>query len=223
MSVGGTWLLGSEALSLYLRADREMTALLAAAAKRDIRVVTSAATLVEADPNGVHRARMSWALSRLVGEPVTKETAALAVELLRDAGGLAGHKYALDAILTATALRAARPVTVLTSDPEDITLLCGGRATVVKAERPRWWQAGGRKVTPPEHGRPSDARTNGQSYRTRRPFGAASGDLAEDLCEAKAEGGEEAPSPRSGRTRRDTPRFLKSSVRLRDHDLRLEC
>ncbi|WP_326678577.1 type II toxin-antitoxin system VapC family toxin [Streptomyces sp. NBC_01237] len=130
--MSGTWVLDSEALSLYLRADREMTAFLAVAAKRDVRVIISAVTLVEADPSGAHRARMSWALSRLVVEPVTKETAARAVEILRNAGGLAGHKYAIDAVVAATALHASGPVTVLTSDTEDMHMLCGPAVAVVK-------------------------------------------------------------------------------------------
>ncbi|MEU5718277.1 PIN domain-containing protein [Streptomyces sp. NPDC020403] len=130
--MSGTWVLDSEALSLYLRADRAMTALLAVAAKRDIRVIVSAVTLVEADPSGAHKARMSWALSRLVVVPVTKETAARAVDLLRNTGGLAGHKYAIDAMVAATALREPGPVTVLTSDTEDMLMLCGTAVAVVK-------------------------------------------------------------------------------------------
>ena len=35
-------------------------------------------------------------------------------------------------MLSATALAAPGPVTILTSDPEDLTALCGGRATVIK-------------------------------------------------------------------------------------------
>ncbi|MCZ7417132.1 type II toxin-antitoxin system VapC family toxin [Streptomyces sp. WMMC897] len=130
--MSGTWVLDSEALSLYFRDDREIVTLLKVAAKRDVRVVVSAVTLVEADPNGAHKARMSWALSRVVVEPVTKEIATHAVELLRGGGGLAGHEYAIDAMVSATALRAARPVSVLTSDPEDMALLCGEDVTVVK-------------------------------------------------------------------------------------------
>jgi hypothetical protein len=102
--VSGTWVLDSEALSLYLRGDRTMTARLAVARKRDVRVITSAATIVEADPQGTHTARLAWALSRLVVEPVTKE----AVTRMKDSGRTGGHKYALDAIVAATA-RAARP------------------------------------------------------------------------------------------------------------------
>ncbi|WP_257002238.1 hypothetical protein [Streptomyces sp. WZ.A104] len=46
--------------------------------------------------------------------------------------GLHGYKCAIDAMLCATALVAPGPVTVLTSDPEDLTALCGGRVTVIK-------------------------------------------------------------------------------------------
>ncbi|QKW48828.1 type II toxin-antitoxin system VapC family toxin [Streptomyces buecherae] len=130
--MSGTWVLDSEALSLYLRADKEVTALLAVAAKRDVRVLVSAVTIVEADPGGVHKARMAWALSRLVVEPVTKEIAAHAVTLLQDAGQLAGHKYAIDAMVAATALRQPGPVTVLTSDTEDLRTLCGKAITITK-------------------------------------------------------------------------------------------
>ncbi|WP_406069705.1 PIN domain-containing protein [Streptomyces sp. NBC_01020] len=130
--MSGTWVLDSQALSLYLRADRTMTARLAAALRHDVRVVTSAVTLVEADPQGAHRARMDWALSRLTVEPVTKETAAQAVGLLRETGSGGGHKYALDAIVAATARAASGPVTVLTSDVDGLVPLCGKGITVLK-------------------------------------------------------------------------------------------
>lgn len=38
----------------------------------------------------------------------------------------------MDAMLGATALAAPGPVTVLTSGPEDLTALCGGRVTVME-------------------------------------------------------------------------------------------
>ncbi|WP_198167985.1 hypothetical protein [Herbidospora yilanensis] len=43
-----------------------------------------------------------------------------------------GHEYAIDAMLCATALAAPGPVTVLTSDPDDLAALCGGRVIVMK-------------------------------------------------------------------------------------------
>jgi hypothetical protein len=47
---------------------------------------------------------------------------------------LHGHRHALDGILGATALaaRASGPVTVLTSDPDDLAPLCGGEVIVIK-------------------------------------------------------------------------------------------
>jgi hypothetical protein len=125
--VSGTWVLDSEALSLYLRADRKMTARLAVALQDDIRVVLAAATIVEADYVKVHPARLDWALSRLVAIPLTQELARTAANLLKDAG-LHGHKYAIDAMVVATALTAAeKPVTVLTSDVDDVSALLGDR------------------------------------------------------------------------------------------------
>ncbi|WP_086799642.1 type II toxin-antitoxin system VapC family toxin [Streptomyces caniscabiei] len=128
--MSGTWVLDSEALPLYLRADRTMTARLAAARKRDVRVITSAATIVEADPQGAHSARLAWALSRLVVEPVTKDTAKEALARMKDSGRTGGHKYALDAIVAATARTAQPPVTVLTSDLDDLKPLCGKQVEV---------------------------------------------------------------------------------------------
>lgn len=46
--------------------------------------------------------------------------------------GWHGDRYAIDAMLCATALAAPGPVAILTSDPEDIDTLCGRHATVIK-------------------------------------------------------------------------------------------
>ncbi|MEO3799411.1 hypothetical protein [Nonomuraea sp. B1E8] len=54
-----------------------------------------------------------------------------AATLLSDAS-LHRHKYAVDAMLSATALAAPGPITILTSDPDDLAALCGVRVTVVK-------------------------------------------------------------------------------------------
>jgi predicted nucleic acid-binding protein len=79
----------------------------------------------------INRPALEWTLSRLVIEPVTEPIARHAAALLADAG-LHGHKYAIDAMLGATALNAPGPVTILTSDPEHLTALCGRHATVIK-------------------------------------------------------------------------------------------
>ena len=128
---GGTLVLDSEGLAKAVLRDREVTAWLALARADDMRVITSAATLVEVVHPRVNRPALEWTLSRLVVEPVSEAVARHASALLADTG-LHGHKYAIDAMLTATALAAPGPVTVLTSDPEDLATLCGGRLVVVK-------------------------------------------------------------------------------------------
>lgn len=54
-----------------------------------------------------------------------------AVRLLLDAGGLHGHKYAIDALVAAMALRAPVPVPVLTSHRDDRSKLCGDRVGTI--------------------------------------------------------------------------------------------
>ncbi|MEU6721998.1 PIN domain-containing protein [Nonomuraea sp. NPDC046802] len=128
---GGTLVLDSEGLAKAVLRDRTVTAWLALARADDLRVITSAATLVEVVHPRVNRPALEWTLSRLVVEPVTEPIARHAATLLSDAG-LHGHKYAVDAMLSATALAAPDPVTILTSDPEDLAALCGVHATVIK-------------------------------------------------------------------------------------------
>jgi predicted nucleic acid-binding protein len=128
---GGTLVLDSEGLAKAVLRDRTVTAWLALARADDLRVVTSAATLVEVVHPRIKRPALEWTLSRLVVEPITEPIARHAATLLSDTG-LHGHKYAIDAMLCATALAAPGPVTVLTSDPEDLAALCGARVTVIK-------------------------------------------------------------------------------------------
>ncbi|MDQ1026116.1 putative nucleic acid-binding protein [Streptomyces umbrinus] len=128
---GGTLVLDSEGLAKAVLRDRTVTGWLALARADDLRVITSAATLVEVIHPRINRPALEWTLSRLVIEPVTEPLARHAAALLADVG-LHGHKCAIDAMLSATALVAPRPVTVLTSDPEDLAALCRGRVTVIK-------------------------------------------------------------------------------------------
>ncbi|GAA1023866.1 hypothetical protein Aple_008850 [Acrocarpospora pleiomorpha] len=128
---GGTMVLDSEGLAKAVLRDRTVTAWLALARADDLRVITSAATLVEVVHPRINRPALEWTLSRVVVEPVTEPIARHAATLLSDAA-LHGHKYAIDAMLSATALAAPGPVTVLTSDPEDLAALCGGRVIVIK-------------------------------------------------------------------------------------------
>ncbi|WP_245616886.1 hypothetical protein [Amycolatopsis taiwanensis] len=94
-------------------------------------MITSAATLVEVIHPRINRPAFEWTVSRIVVEPVTEPIARQAASLLAKAG-LHGHQYAIDAMLSATALAAAGPATILTSDPDDLVKLCGSAATVIK-------------------------------------------------------------------------------------------
>lgn len=127
----GTIVLDSEGLAKAVRRVREVTGWLAVARADDLRVVTSAATVAEVSHPGINRPALDWTLSRIVTEPVTGHLARQAAALLARER-LHGHQHAVDAMLSATALAAAAPVTVLTSDPEDISALCGTSVTVVK-------------------------------------------------------------------------------------------
>ena len=128
---GGTLVLDSEGLAKAVLRERAVTAWLALARADDLRVITSAATLVEVVHPRINRPALEWTLSRVIVEPVTEPIARQAAALLSDAG-LHGHKHAIDAMLGATAIAAPGPVTILTSDPEDLVALCGTRASVVK-------------------------------------------------------------------------------------------
>ncbi len=132
---GGTLVLDSEGLAKAVQRDRDVTSWLALARADDMRVITSAATLVEVVHPRIRRPALEWTLSRIVVEPVTEEIARHAAVLLGDAG-LHGHKYAIDAMLCATALAGAGPgrgpVTVLTADPGDLMAFCGSRVTLTK-------------------------------------------------------------------------------------------
>ncbi|MDT0319626.1 DNA-binding protein [Streptomyces millisiae] len=127
----GTLMLDSEGLSkLYIK-DRAVIALVQAAREEGARVATTAMTTLEADYERVHPARIRWVLSRVDVLDVTRNVTDQAAALLRD-HRLHGHKYAIDAVLAAVARTAAGPVSVLTSDPEDISLLCGPAIEVIK-------------------------------------------------------------------------------------------
>ncbi|MDV9172166.1 hypothetical protein R6V09_18875 [Streptomyces sp. W16] len=121
--------LDSEGLSRAALRDRGMTALLAAAHKKGLRVVTSSMTLIEAYHGHVRREAWSWVTSRIVVEPVTREVADAAISLLKDTG-LHGHKYAIDAALAVVAGRQPGGVVLYTSDMDGLRKLCPPRVAV---------------------------------------------------------------------------------------------
>ncbi|WP_055590676.1 type II toxin-antitoxin system VapC family toxin [Streptacidiphilus griseoplanus] len=122
--------LDSQALSLLLGNDRQMVARVEASRRARVLVLVSALTVVEAVHGKTDVARLNWVLSRLQVEPVSQDDSMAAVRLLLDAGGLHGHKYAIDALVAAMALRAPAPVLVLTSDRDDWSKLCGSRVGI---------------------------------------------------------------------------------------------
>lgn len=126
----GTLVLDCEGLVKWCRADQRVTALVREAHDNDFRVVVSALTPIEAQDVRTKTDRLRWYLSRLRIEPVNEEISMAAIELLR-AQGLHGHKYAIDAVVAATALRAVKPVLILTSDEDDMIKLCGKAVRVV--------------------------------------------------------------------------------------------
>jgi predicted nucleic acid-binding protein len=127
--VSGTLVLDSEALSKLSRRHRDMTLWLEVARTLDLLVVTSAATLVEARDPKLPQAAFDHAVSLTKVRPVTEEIARTASKLLV-AEGLHGHKYAIDAMLAATAHLEHGDVTVVTSDVEDLRQLCHARIAV---------------------------------------------------------------------------------------------
>ncbi|MFE4599769.1 type II toxin-antitoxin system VapC family toxin [Kitasatospora indigofera] len=127
--MSGTLVLDSEALSKLSRRHRDMTVWLDVARTLDLLVVTSAATLVEARDPKVPQAAFDHAVSLTKVRPITEEIARAASKLLVSAG-LHGHKYAIDAMLAATAHLEHGDVTVVTSDRDDLRQLCHPRVAV---------------------------------------------------------------------------------------------
>jgi predicted nucleic acid-binding protein len=129
--VSGTLVLDCDGLSKIVLKDRMAMARLAQARVDGLRVVASAATLVEARDPGMNQARFDWAASRLVIEPVTEALARAASKLLAEYRWH-GHQHAMDAMVAATALAAPPPRILLTSGPRDLGMLCGESVRVVK-------------------------------------------------------------------------------------------
>ena len=124
------FLLDCEGLSQTVRGASAMKGRLKAAQLAGIRVMTTSMNLIEAYDMRTYIPAWHWALSRIRIEPVTEEIAKEAIGLLKEAG-LHGHKYAIDAALAAVALHLPGPVTVFTSDEDDLRKLCGDRVVVM--------------------------------------------------------------------------------------------
>ncbi|MCU7730006.1 PIN domain-containing protein [Actinoplanes sp. KI2] len=119
LGAGGSLVLDSEGLVKLAAGDQRARAYLLSAVERGARVVVSAATLTEVLRGGPRDAPVHRVLSRITVLPVSAELGRRAGELL-GATGLSGHRYAIDAMVAATARELARPVVLLTSDPDDL-------------------------------------------------------------------------------------------------------
>ena len=126
----GPVILDAEALSRTIGHDAYLRSVIRAARDNMTLVVVASTTIVEVAHPRINRDALAWTLSSLTVHEVTKHTALLAANLLRDAGRH-GHRHALDALMCASALERGGHPTIFTSDPDDVTALIGSRASVV--------------------------------------------------------------------------------------------
>lgn len=126
----GVLLLDSQGLSKFMDNDPHVTGLVRTAQAKDTLVAMSNLTLIEAWHAKVRMDRLRWHASRLEVLPVTDAVTWRAIDLLRNAN-LHGHKYAIDAVVAATALGYSGPRIVVTSDADDMSKLCGDRVRAV--------------------------------------------------------------------------------------------
>ncbi|MFC7329670.1 type II toxin-antitoxin system VapC family toxin [Marinactinospora rubrisoli] len=126
----GALVLDSEGLVKLAAGDERARAYLETARRRGARVMVSAITLTEVLRGDARDATVHRVLPRITALPVTPELGRLSGDLLGRTG-LTGHRCAIDAVVAATALQQARPVLVLTSDPDDMNML------VEEPERPK--------------------------------------------------------------------------------------
>ncbi|MET9500487.1 DNA-binding protein [Streptomyces sp. NPDC006622] len=125
-----TVVLDSQGLAAWIAQDRRILAMFQVFHAMGADFVIGANTIVEVSHARVNMPRMRWALSRLKVEPVTADAAKASAELLKDAG-LHGHRYAIDATVAEVALRQPGPVAILTSDVDDMAILCGDRVRLI--------------------------------------------------------------------------------------------
>ncbi|MFI5618095.1 DNA-binding protein [Streptomyces sp. NPDC051567] len=126
-----TVVLDSQGFSAWIEQDRKMLSRFAVYHSLEANFVVCANTIVEVSHSRLNPAKLDWALSRVQVEPVTAEAARAAARLLKSVGRH-GHKYAIDATVAEMALRQPGPVVMLTSDAEDMAMLCGDKVKIIK-------------------------------------------------------------------------------------------
>ena len=130
LSTGGTLILDSQGLSLYLEQDRRVMALVRSALDRGANRTISGVTLVETIRRGVTPGRWNYVLSQLDIQPMSVAWFREAADLVATQG-VRGHKYAIDAMVAITAMHQPAPVVMLTSDVDDMSRFCGHRVTTI--------------------------------------------------------------------------------------------
>ncbi|WP_327682710.1 hypothetical protein [Kitasatospora sp. NBC_00458] len=128
----GVLVLDCQGLALAIDGDLAISAQLEHARSHDIEVVVSTLTLVEAMNPQRRQPRWQYVISRVRVEEVTRPLTDQAVALLRSAG-LHGHKYAIDAVVAATAMAQPGPVMLITGDIDDMATLCDKRVMLIPA------------------------------------------------------------------------------------------
>ncbi|MGL5828116.1 MAG: DNA-binding protein [Angustibacter sp.] len=125
-----TIVLDAQTFSLWIQRERGLMLMLERAERMGAEIALSAATIIEVSHGGVDRGRMTWLLSQVRVESVTKDSARRSTNLLHEAG-LHGHKYAIDSMVAEVAARMPAPVLVLTSDVDDMARICPRHIRVV--------------------------------------------------------------------------------------------
>ena len=130
LSTGGTLILDSQGLSLYLDQDRRVMAIVRSALDRGAVRTISGVTLVETVHRGIARGHWNYVLSQLDIQSMSVQWFREAADLIV-AHGAQGHKYAIDAMVAVTATHQPGPVVMLTSGADDMSRFCGDRVTIV--------------------------------------------------------------------------------------------
>ncbi|GAA1166177.1 hypothetical protein F4556_001312 [Kitasatospora gansuensis] len=123
-------MLDCQGLALAVASDPLVMARLEHAQTHGARIVVSTLTLIEAMNPQHSQPRWDFVISRLNVEEVTHQHTQHAMALLKTAG-LHGHRYAIDAVVAATAMAQPGPVRLLTSDVDDMAKLCDKRVLLV--------------------------------------------------------------------------------------------
>lgn len=132
-----SFVLDAEALSATAHAQAVMTGWLKAVRQSDSLLYVSAVTLAEVTDGTARDANVRRALNAMRVLPVSAEIGYEAGRLRRSASGTR-HKLrdlTVDAVVAATALTLVGAVIVLTSDPDDLSLLLQGTSVRVEGLR----------------------------------------------------------------------------------------